>query len=614
MPATRYWPLAPALALCAAAMFVGGALRTGPLTWLGAGALLAVLALLAVRGAPRGVLRLLPLAGLAAWCGASIWWSTLPDGSWDYANRTLVYLLFALVGLWLAGHTRELAVGLAVLLGGVAVWALLGKVIPSLPGDYSATIAGPSIARLRGPAGLWNQLALLGDFALPFALWIAGRGQRVSRIAGSLLAFVWLVALLLTYSRGGLAVAVIAVAAWFIWGDGRLDAFGALVAAGFPAAGAVAMAFALRGITSDGETMQTRRHDGLIFGVVLAIGLVATVILTQLVRPRGGPALRRALLAAGALVAVAAIAAAVLKGGAAWRSFTSSSEVGNGAGRIGSAGSNFRWVWWQQAWHGFVNHKAKGTGAGSFQLTNLLYRKSSVDNVTEPHDLPIQFLSETGIVGAVLLAGTALALLRGSLRRRGPELALALMLPAYLLHSLVDVDWDYVAVSGPAFLAAGALAGRAGGERRVSGFAVLAASGAALAAFGTLLLPWLGHRWSGEAQSALAQPAHAATLARRARAVDPLLVDPFFTLAFAAEQEGKRDRAYAYYVEATRRQPANPATWQAAGLYAHDRGCPRLAYDNLVHFTELDPYAPGVDGGDVYNASLKLVNAGKAKC
>jgi hypothetical protein len=193
-------------------------------------------------------------------------------------------------------------------------------------------------------------------------------------------------------------------------------------------------------------------------------------------------------------------------------------------------------------------------------------------------------------------------------------LALALILPAYFAHSLVDVDWDYIAVSGPAFLVAGALAGRAGGERRVSSFAVLAASGAALGAFGALLLPWLGHRWSGEAQAALAQPARAATLARRARAADPLLIDPFFTLAFVAEQQNKPARAYAFYVEATKRQPANPETWQAAGIYAHGQGCPRLAYDNLVHFTELDPYAPGADGGDIYNASLKLVNAGKARC
>ena len=172
------------------------------------------------------------------------------------------------------------------------------------------------------------------------------------------------------------------------------------------------------------------------------------------------------------------------------------------------------------------------------------------------------------------------------------------MLPAYLLHSLVDVDWDYIAVSGPAFLVAGALAGRAGGERRVSGFAVLAAAGAALAAFGALLLPWLGHRWSGEAQAALGQPAHAATLARRARAVDPLLIDPFFTLAFAAEQQGKPTRAYAYYVEATQAAARESRDVAGRGPLRARPGCPRLAYDNLVHFTELDPYAPGADGGD----------------
>ena len=73
---------------------------------------------------------MLPLAALAAWCAALDLMVDAAGPSWDYANRTLVYLLFAAVGLWLAGRTRELAVGLAALLGAVAVWALLGKVLP----------------------------------------------------------------------------------------------------------------------------------------------------------------------------------------------------------------------------------------------------------------------------------------------------------------------------------------------------------------------------------------------------------------------------------------------------------------------------------------------------
>ena len=134
-------------------------------------------------------------------------------------------------------------------------------------------------------------------------------------------------------------MAVLVVALWFIWGDERLDAFGALVAAGLPAAGVVATAFALPGITSDGESLHTRRHDGIVFGVVLVAGLLVTALLARLVRLRGGPGFRRALLAVGALVVAAAVAAAVLKGGAAWRSFTSSTEVGErrGPDRFGRA-------------------------------------------------------------------------------------------------------------------------------------------------------------------------------------------------------------------------------------------------------------------------------------
>ena len=86
---------------------------------------------------------------------------------------------------------------------------------------------------------------------------------------------------------------------------------------------------------------------------------------------------------------------------------------------------------------------------------------------SEPHDLPVQFLSEAGIVGFLLFAGSVVLLLRGSLRRRGPDLALALIFPAYLLHGLVDIDWDFVAVSAPALLVAGSLVG--GPPRRSAG-------------------------------------------------------------------------------------------------------------------------------------------------
>jgi len=156
MPVLREMPLAASLLLVGAALFFGGGAGDGSLWWLGGVALLALVASAETAGVPGGWVSLVPLAALAGWLALSIRWSSLPDRSWNYADRTLVYLLFAALGLWLAGRRRQLALGLAVLLGAVVVWSLAGKVLPPLY-DYG----WPGVTRLSSPVGLWNQLALL---------------------------------------------------------------------------------------------------------------------------------------------------------------------------------------------------------------------------------------------------------------------------------------------------------------------------------------------------------------------------------------------------------------------------------------------------------------------
>ena len=161
MPAIRELPLAASLLVIGAAFFFGGGASSGSLPWLGGAVLIALLGLLATRGVPGGWPAVMPLGLLALWLAVTISWSALPARSWEYANRAL---LFAALGLWLAPRRRELALGLMALLGAVVIWSLLGKVLPPLYDDYGR------VARLRDPVGLWNQLALLGDFALTLAL------------------------------------------------------------------------------------------------------------------------------------------------------------------------------------------------------------------------------------------------------------------------------------------------------------------------------------------------------------------------------------------------------------------------------------------------------------
>jgi hypothetical protein len=588
MRAIRELPLAASLALLGASLFFGGGPGYGSLPWLGGGALLAILAAAGLRGAPSGWPFLLPFALLVGWLALSITWSVLPDHSWDAANRGLVYLLFAALGLWLADRRRELALGLMALLAALIAWSLLGKVLPFLY-DYGP----PGVGRLRGPVGLWNQLALLTDVALVLALW-----RR--RLEGTLLAYGALVALLLTYSRGGVVTAVLLAVAWFALDDERFESARTLLAGAIPAAAVVAIAFALPGVTGDGQSSNTRWRDGLIFGALLVAGAVAAVLLRRVPMPRVS---RRVVIACGVVVVAAFAIVVVVKGGG-------SGAVGNGGGRLASSSSNFRFVWWRQALDGWQHHRLAGTGAGTFQLTNLRYRATFLDTTIEPHSLPLQFLTEAGIVGLLLAALTCAALLRPAWRRpHGHELALALVLPAYLVHGLVDVDWDFVAVSAPAFLVAGALAGRPP-RNRVSPFGLLAGAGVALLAFGALLLPWLGERWASDALGT-SPPARAVRLANRAHSVDPLLVEPYWAKALAATRPRV---AFAYYVQAVHKQPANPATWLAAGEYAFGIGCYRSAYTYLERYTELDQKAKSSAGGDNYNTALARVNAGKGVC
>ncbi len=173
------------------------------------------------------------------------------------------------------------------------VWSLLGKVFPFFY-DYG----GPDVTRLRGPIGLWNQLALATDYALALALALRGR-------AGTLLAYSALVALLLTYSRGGILTAALVCVVWLWFTDERVESAATLVAAALPAAAVGGIGFALPGVTSDGQSLHVRWRDGLVFGALLVVGAVAALVLERLRRPSDTRVLRRAAIAFGVLAVAA---------------------------------------------------------------------------------------------------------------------------------------------------------------------------------------------------------------------------------------------------------------------------------------------------------------------
>ena len=634
--------LAAAGALLLAALLGGGASGDSRLLWIGGGAALAagLAAAAAFLGAlPRptpgrdGAAFLALGAGFVVWSGATILWSVEPDRSWAYTNRGLAYLAFACFGLFLGAALPRAPSKLAFLfLAGFAAalgWALLGKAIPSLYPDYGR------VARLRSPIGYWNALAQVCDAALPLGLWLGSR----RRWAGSLVVFGASVAAVLTLSRSGLVIGVLAVLLYLALSR---DAYGGLLtlAASLPPAALVAgIAFTQPGLVDDGTTHAQRVHAGVVFAATFLAGAaVAGLAGWWLSRLRVPAAPERARVvrfaASGAVMVVllAVVAGIVREGGPApaarrlWHGFATTEQITQASGRLASANSSNRWRWWQESWDAFTRHPLGGSGAGTFELEHRIVRGGRYSEPTiEPHSIAVQALGETGIVGFLLLTGTVMAaalVLRSALRRldgfdRAAAVALTAGAAAWLAHALVDLHWDYLAVTAPVFLAVGVLAaaGRPPLPARRHPLWALGALLLAAAAIYSLATPWLANRRIDTGLAALGRGDLAAADSdfRAADRLNPFAVEPLLYQAAVATARGNRHAAEILYLRAHARQPKNPDVLYELGVFEFRQGNYLAAYRALNDAYTLDRFGPAGQKGGYLDRARAIVNREAAK-
>jgi hypothetical protein len=598
------------------ALFFSDGSSQSRLFWIGAPALVVAAVGWAWRP-PRlpfwGAVFFCALAAFVVWQGVSIAWSIQPSHSWDYTNRGLVYFAFAAVGALVATTPlRRFAAVACVLLGALFAWALSAKVIPGIYPDYER------LARLRYPVGYWNELALLAAASVPLGLWAVGpRHDRRARLGGALLLYAALVVAVLTYSRVGIVLTVGAALVWLWLDRDRLAALGPLAVAWIVGAVVAGVALLLPGISSDGQPHHTRVRDGLVFGAALVVGAVVVGVASRFVSSRAvDRRVARAAAVALVLLVLAALAAAVVRAGgpidfvsARWHEFSNriSAQVGQDPGRIVSGSSSNRWRWWTEAWNSFTDKPLQGTGAGTFELIDRVQRDSPLAT-TEPHSVPLQFLSETGIVGFLLYAAVVAAAVIGMLRRERTRAWLALALGAALcfLHSWVDIDWDFVAVQGPLFLTVGALVSGPATPIPARRWLLSGAVGVcALAALYSVTSPWLAANRVAAANDAIERnkPGQALTDARTAHAFNPLSVDALFVQALL-EPDAK---ALQLYRRARDLEPTNPETWYQLGAFELFIKRPRDAYRDLNQSYTLDSYGPAsLKGGPLDQARCKI--------
>ena len=312
----------------------------------------------------------------------------------------------------------------------------------------------------------------------------------------------------------------------------------------------------------------------------------------------------------------------------------------------------------------FPAHPLAGTGAGTFAFVNDLYRPDATFVVRHAHDQWVNVLSELGLVGLVLFVVALGGLLAAALRPvgraardadRGLLAALQAAAVAFVAHMTIDWDWDMAAAAlvfllfagvaaayvrhrraecaaaalapaapaqtgGPADEAAPASAdgpatppapGARRGPARWAGELRLGTAGRALAT-GVLVLvalsfaaPYLSERALSRALdlSGAGHTAEAAAQARHAHRLDPLAVDPLFTLALVEQQQGRASAALATLEQAVRLQPRNYLTFYQLGVMQLDVfGQRTQAAASLRRALALNPFDAG--SSDELNAAL----------
>jgi hypothetical protein len=575
------------------------------------------------------------LGSFALWSALSTLWSAAPDLSWLAANRAIVYSVVVAVAIAAASSTRAaprgVAIGIAAAALLVALYALGGKIIPGLHFAFFDLNPGDEFARVREPIGYWNAVGILCVMAAPVCIWLAAFPEAAARLRiGALLALtVFVLTTATTYSRGALLAYVAVLAVMVGAGPQRLRRLAVGVGAILAALPSIVIAFGLHDLSAGGLSLHDRARGGAILGLVLLLSLAAVAIAgRELLRVEGrgrwtarhSRLVWRGLAAAVAGLLIVGVGALTVSSRGLTGEISHQADLfkqpkagpGNDPSRLISSNGSNRWIWWQEALGAFSDKPLGGWGAGSFPVVRYLYRRYDAP-VRSTHSVPLQFLSETGLVGALLgLGGLALlgAAAVGRVRtssgiERSARLALLAAATAWAVHSLVDWDWEIPAVTIPALVAVAVAAAPSPAADSTAGnpnvprgpTPVLLAVASALAAVllvASAALPSLAETKRVESLRDAGSGSFraAASDADLAHKLDPLGVEPLFTEASIARSRGEDAEAASLLVEATRLQPDNFETWQrlatlevALGDYAGAaRAIRRQAEDNPLAF------------------------------
>jgi hypothetical protein len=565
----------------------------------------AIALLLAKQAVPTGIaaVAVLGLLALAAWCLLSMGWAESGDRALTEGDRWMLYGLYLLVLVLLVAERRDAEVLLATTVVGILGIGAY-DLARMLSGDGRGLFIG---SRLLEPLGYVNGLG--GYFLLGFwpLLAVAERARRplvagAAAGAGAVLASL----VLMTDSRGTAFAFVASAIALLVLLPGRNRRAWAILAV---LAGLLLAWGPLTDVTrampggisaQPAATIQRGAEWSLLIGAGVAAfwGLATRALASLADRSESAakrlPRISAALLAAVALAAVLSVAVAVDdplgKVSNQYEAFTKLEPV-KGASRFTSGGGN-RYDYWRIAWDQFTDHPLDGVGAGNFDRTYFLQRRTDED-VRQAHSIELQTLGDTGLLGAAFLLAFLGAVFLGAwrcaaaARRRevgaGIVAATTGMFVVWLAQT--SVDWLHLipGVTGIALGAAAILlrsppaaAGEAGegtGLRRLPRLAPFGAIALAVLAIVFIGRPTLADHLRSEAGNELqSSPRGAFEDAEESLSLNPDSLQAYYLKAASLARLHAYRPARGSLLEAIAHEPGNYVSWALLGDLLTRRG------------------------------------------
>jgi hypothetical protein len=602
-------------------------------TLLGAVAVAAAV-LVGARGRAWGAGAVALFAVFTAFAALSIVWSVQPDWSWYGANQLLSYLS-AFAGA--AALARVFPERWRVLLGALTVgmvalsaYALLAKVFPA-----TLTPAN-TYGRLTAPFGYWNAIGLAAAMGLPGCLWAGARrdGHRLLRAASVPAMTLLISAVVLSYSRSAVLAAVLGGGACLAFAPLRLRSALMLALGALGALPIVLWALGHDALTGDNILPAPQDAAGHSFGVILAVVLVivaavgfAAVLAMERVSVSDGVRRRVGTVLVGLVALLPVLAVVALAASSrgltgevshAWHTLTSSTnDAGNTSSRLSQLGSS-RPLYWHQGLQVGSHALLKGVGELGYGIARLRYTTSTA-KTDQAHSYLVQTFADLGLIGLALTLALLVAWARAAVRALAPRARWAALMPepaaerqglvvmaaivlAFGIQSLLDWTWYFPALTVPALLCAGWLAGRGPlaapvGRRRQRPSRLRDRPGAGAAITGlvavALVAAWFMWEPLHSAQAlrtAENADTNAAALsgARTAADADPLAVEPLNFAATVQQQLRNDPAARAELIKATQRQPDNPEPWLWLGSFDLQTGDILPALAALQHVITLD--------------------------